>query len=735
MSAILESSDSPTKILVAEDSRTQAEQLRYILEQNGYEVTVAVNGRLALELATSFRPHLIISDVNMPEMDGYQLSHRLKADADLREIPVILVTTMSDPADVIRGLECGADNFVLKPYEERYLLGRVRYVIANREMRRPDDAGMGVGIHFNGQQHFITADRLQILNLLLSTYEAAIERNKQLTVSKELAAKQAGEVALSNHFLDSVIDQIPTPMFVKDVAELRFVRVNQAMENLLGVSKNKLIGKSVYDLFEVEQADSFNRSDHEALAAHMGSIVLAEDQPANTRLQGTRLMTTKKLVISDEFNEPRYLLGISEDVTEKKQKELEILALNTALSQRTLEANAANVAKSTFLATMSHEIRTPMNGMMGMLELLSLTPLDAQQRDTLQIIRESSESLLHIVDDILDFSKIEAGQLEIYPEVTSVGKILREVERLFSSAAIKKGVVIRHSVDPEINPALMVDAARLRQILRNFVGNSIKFTATGSIDISAELAGKGDGSQRVRFVVRDTGIGISEANQKLLFQPFSQGDAVAARQAGGTGLGLAICRRLAQMMGGTVEMASVLGQGTAMTLHLDLSLARPVDASTDNAEMEPNTVPVIPSKRRVAPDVAHAQREGTLVLVVDDHPINRLLLMRQMNTLGYAAESADDGVQALEKWKSGRFGMILTDCAMPEMDGYELARSIRTLESESHASRIPIVACTANALAEEAQQCIAAGMDACLVKPVSLEGLLEKLEVWLPVAT
>lgn len=201
---VMHRSESPAKILIAEDSPTQAQRLRHILEQQGYEVRVAANGRLALEMAPQFRPALIISDVVMPEMDGYELARRIKGNADLRDIPVILVTTMSDPQDVIRGLECGADNFVLKPYDERYLLDRVRYVVINRQMRRPEDAGMGVEIYFNGQRHFITADRLQILNLLLSTYDAAIQRNRELTRIQEELRSLNARIDAANTELQSV---------------------------------------------------------------------------------------------------------------------------------------------------------------------------------------------------------------------------------------------------------------------------------------------------------------------------------------------------------------------------------------------------------------------------------------------------------------------------------------------------------------------------------------------------
>ncbi|HZV99507.1 MAG TPA: response regulator [Methylophilaceae bacterium] len=195
--------DSPVKILIAEDSPTQAEQLQYILEQKGYEVSAANNGLKAYELAVKARPAMIVSDIIMPEMDGYELCRKIKEDALLHDIPVILVTTMSDPQDVIRGLECGADNFVLKPYSEQYLVDRVRYVLLNREMRKVDEPAMGVEIYFNGQRHFITADRLQILNLLMSTYEAAIQRNKELNRSQEELQLLNAQLDTANKELES----------------------------------------------------------------------------------------------------------------------------------------------------------------------------------------------------------------------------------------------------------------------------------------------------------------------------------------------------------------------------------------------------------------------------------------------------------------------------------------------------------------------------------------------------
>ena len=422
--------------------------------------------------------------------------------------------------------------------------------------------------------------------------------------------------------------------------------------------------------------------------------------------------------------------GYMSDVTDQHE-------LKLALEQARQAADAANRAKSTFLATMSHEIRTPMNAVLGMLELLSMTRLDAEQRATLAIVQQSGRSLLRIIDDVLDFSKIEAGRLDVRPEATSIADLVESVFNIYSGNASSKGLRLEHNVDPRIGPSLMVDSLRLRQILSNLASNAIKFTATGSVTIAATLVARSDEGEHVRFSVTDSGRGIDPADQQRLFEPFTQVASIGSIKSGGTGLGLAICRRLASMMGGTIDMVSEIGRGTTMTVDLVMPVAndhavkpQPPEVLDRSAAAKAGALSV--QFRRNPPSIEDAEREGTLVLLVDDHPTNLMLLERQVQMLGYATETAVDGRVAFNKWKSGRYALVITDCNMPVMDGYALARAIRGTEAEEKTRRTTIVACTANALRGEAEHCFGSGMDDYLVKPATLAQILGKLDRWLP---
>src|SRR3954468_9496040 len=425
------------------------------------------------------------------------------------------------------------------------------------------------------------------------------------------------------------------------------------------------------------------------------------------------------------------LLGVFRDITELKRRESEQadardaaeMALAEAERERA-EAEAANQAKSTFLATMSHEIRTPMNGVLGMMEVLDRQGLSASQQRTVATMRDSAQALLRIIDDVLDFSKIEAGRLELEAAPFSLSGLIDGVLSTFQAQGNAKGLMLTGSVEPGSDDTLIGDATRVRQILFNLLGNALKFTERGRVTVNARTAPLGGGRTRVTLAVEDTGIGIDEEQRRRLFQPFAQADSSTTRRFGGTGLGLSIVRRLANLMDGDVSAESVPGKGSTFFARLIFDAA-PKDAlfaaTRHSAGSHAGRALTIPRTG-----------ERPLVLVVDDHPVNQEVLVRQLELLGIDSDTAVDGVEALELWSKKPYAAVLADIHMPRMDGYELTRQLRAIEAERHSHlRMPVVAVTANAMKGEEERCLAAGMDAYLVKPVSIDLLRATLVPWL----
>ena len=417
--------------------------------------------------------------------------------------------------------------------------------------------------------------------------------------------------------------------------------------------------------------------------------------------------------------------GTIQDISSRK-------ALEDRLYQAKEAADSANLAKSDFLATMSHEIRTPLNGMLGILELIDQTPISPELRGALDTIRESGHSLQRIIDDILDFSKVEAGKLEIRPEPTSLVELAGAVQRAYAGSASSHGLELRHQVDSRISPAVMVDGLRLRQILGNFVSNAIKFTPQGHVELRITLMARDGGLESLCFEVEDTGIGISPERQERLFQPFEQADIDLASRVSGTGLGLAISRRLARLMGGEVSMTSEPGKGTTLFLTLGVLPADPALVAQAPAHVPTHASPPMLADGMHAPPSVHATNGAPLVLVVDDHPINRMVMSKQLHALGYAPEEVESGAEALERWISGRFALVLTDCNMPRMSGYELTRHIRHRESAGGLDRTPVIACSANVIGGAREACLEAGMDDYIPKPTKLLALADIMHRWLP---
>ena len=408
-------------------------------------------------------------------------------------------------------------------------------------------------------------------------------------------------------------------------------------------------------------------------------------------------------------------LGMFRDITALKQQEERLALERDAAETARAEAEAANQAKSTFLAAMSHEIRTPMNGVLGMMELLERTELSGEQTRHVGIMRDSAQSLLRIIDDILDFSKIDAGRMDLEVLPFSLHGLIAGTIDTFTPQARRKGLAL-FADPPGSGPDwLDGDPTRVRQILFNLIGNALKFTERGFVRISAVTAVV-DGGARVALTVEDSGIGMDAKQQARLFQPFSQADTSTTRRFGGTGLGLSIVRRLAELMGGSAIVESTPGWGSRFIVTLRFGLA---SASAPE--------PVPPAAPRIASGTGRPR-----LLVADDHPVNREVIQQQLGILGLSADLAADGQEALALWRQHHHGVVLLDIHMPELDGFDVARAIRREEEAAGLKRGGLIAVTANALKGEDERCFAAGMDGFVAKPISLDALSRALSRFVP---
>jgi two-component system sensor histidine kinase/response regulator len=506
----------------------------------------------------------------MPEMDGYEMCRRIKEQESLKDIPVILLTSLSDPVDVIKGLQCGANNFITKPYQEDFLISRVKSVLVNRELRRTASEDWGFKIFFRGEQYTVTSDRMQMVDLLFSSFENAVQKNQELE--------------------DAI----------------------------------------------------------------------------------------------------RELKATQEELARAKES-----------------SEKANRAKSLFLANMSHDIRTPMNGIIGMTDLCLDTEVTGEQKEYLGMVKTSADSLLSLLNDILDFSKIESDMLELEQIDFNLNNTVEDTVKSLAYLAHKKGLELACRIHRDVPVALAGDPGRLRQVIVNLLGNSLKFTKKGEVVVEVKVEDENEDYVTLHFAVRDTGIGIPLEKQGKIFEAFSQADESTTRQFGGTGLGLSISSKLTAMMGGKIWVESDPGEGSTFQFTAKFGLQE---------------IPLSHKKQQL-PDL-----KGLPVLVVDDNATNRKILEEIL--IGWemapTVTEGQDALRALEdaERSSKSYSLVLMDTHASEKGAFEIVSEIK--DNPEWAS--PMIMMTSSAgMRGDAEKCRKLGISGYLTKPIKQSELFDAI--------
>ena len=520
---------------------------------------------------------------------------------------------------------------------------------------------------------------------------------------RQIRRREEAERALSDQmeFMRVLIDGTPHPIYVRD-RQGRLVSCNSIYLEMLGLRLEEVLGRKVTDGALASSAEALE------YGANYERVMASGEPDVGDRrltLPGGEVLTIYHWVLPYRGGDGAVegMIGGWMNISERQR-------LLDAQQEARDAAESANRAKTTFLATMSHEIRTPMNAIIGMLELAQKkSDQGIIDRFALDVAANSARGLLDLIGDILDIARIESGKLSLNPERANLRSLSESTLRVFEGLARQKRIGLELECSGDTATDVQVDPLRFRQVLSNLIGNAIKFTEQGEVRVVYRAEAQGD-QLFARIEIIDSGQGIAAEDLPRLFKPFSQAGNNQVSARNGTGLGLAISRTLCEMMGGTLELSSELGRGTRVVIELHLPR---LESAT------PGTLPMA--------EVPSSNGPSLNVLVVDDYPANRLLMAQQLGFLGHSVRDAEDGAHGLRAWRQGNFDVVITDCNMPILNGYDLTRAIRQQEQEQRRPPCVILGFTANALPEERQRCRDAGMDDCLFKPITLEDVRRQL--------
>jgi PAS domain S-box-containing protein len=631
----------------------------------------------------------------MPEMDGYTLCQNLKSQQNLRDTPVVLLTSLRSPIDIIKGLECGADNFIPKPYEDNYLLSRVRHILANAEIRKFQKTEIGLEVLFSNGKHFITSERQQILDLLLSTYETAVQTNLQLTQSqnqlsqlnrdldrkvtertKQLAAEVAErkrveeeirklnteleqrviqrtrELEATTDFLNNVLESSTEYSIIAEDLDGNILTWNEGARRNYGYSAGEMVGKTnSKNLYTPEDIASGKVQAFLEIVSKAGK---AEGVFERVRKSGSRFTDSVAVTLRrDADGIPVGRLVISKDITEQKSLEEQLRCKSEELEEQYRRVQEANRLKSEFLANMSHELRTPLNGIIGFAEIMhdgKVGPISNEHREYLGDILTSARHLLQLINDLLDLSKVEAGKMEFRPAELDLNVVVAEVCGIVRGLAASRRIQLKTEIDPALG-SIVADSRSLKQILYNYLSNALKFTSDEGIVV---LRVKTEGNADYRIEVEDSGIGIKTEDIGRLFVEFQQLDASAAKKYPGTGLGLALTKRIVEAQGGSVGVQSTPGKGSIFYAVL------------------PRVFPLVGESAQTEQPAG-----APLILIVEDDAQDRAWIAQELGEAGYAVEAVATGAEALVRCRERPFDAITLDMMLPDMSGRAVLGKIR----------------------------------------------------------